>query len=180
MLWAWIAWVECIGASTRSIYQWNQVISLLDMTPSQLLRMFFGYIGLYDSSNPLRATLFQDARRVSTCNFSSNKNLHFLRECGYHRENGGTILHQNFYHEAFHVMFWLEARNRCVSWQRTLFVCYDRSGRSGWALGGDPLWGKWDVPLLRKISWQDVPSKFFCLKAGIYYWTEIRVEHQWK
>lgn len=49
--------------------------------------------------------------------------------------------------------------------------------------------GHWDgIPFgemrcarqLRKISWQDVSSKFFCFKAGIYYWTETRDEHQWK
>lgn len=142
MLWAWIAWVECIGASTRSIYQWNQVISLLDMTPSQLLRMFFWlyrFIWLFESSQ---------SNLVSGCQEGINMWLFFKQKPPLSERmwiSIGKMVAPSFTRISITRLstwcFWLEARNRCVSWQRTLFVCYDRSGRSGWALGWDPLRG---------------------------------------
>lgn len=179
----YVVGVNCMGGGYRGLnkdqsaseIRWFHY-SRMNESTSPLLscfeRSFFGYVylGLYDSSNPPNSTLFQDPRRVSTCNLIKDTFIFW--------ENVDIIgkkVAPSFTRVSITRLstwcFWLEARNRCVSWQRTLFVCYDRSGRS--ALGGDPLWGRGDVPLLRKISWQDVPSKFL-FNAGIYYWKEIR------
>ena len=111
--------------------------------------------------------------------FLQTKTSTFWENVDIHRENGGTILHQNFYHEAFHVMFLARSPKplRFVAADVVCLLWPVWKVRMGIGMGSPS--GKWDVPFLRMISWQDVSSKFFCLKAGIYYWTEIRVERKY-
>ena len=123
-----------------------------------IFRFGYVYLGLYDSSNPPTSTLFQDPRRVSTCNLIKDtfifwENVDII----------GKMVAPSFTRISItRLSTWcFGSKPETAAFRgsgRCLFVMTGLEGQDGhWE--GIPL-KKWDVPLLRKISWQDVPSKF--------------------
>lgn len=78
--------------------------------------------------------------------FLQTKTSTFWENVDIHRENGGTILHQNFYHEAFHVMFLARSPKplRFVAADVVCLLWPVWKVRMGIGMGSPS--GKWDVP----------------------------------